>query len=178
MFHLRLREATRANHDRVDAAYSRFVLGDAASFGDFLTAHAAALIPLEEWIDPASLFPDITPRGSALRADLDTLGREMPTPLTVEWPRTDATRWGALYVVEGSRLGGRMLARSLPDGFPRAYLDAPFQSQTWRALLAALDERGASDAWAREALDSAMRTFDLFEQAAGKQAAGKQAVHG
>ena len=42
-----LRERTRTDHDRVDAAFARFDLGDPADYREFLLAQASALLPLE-----------------------------------------------------------------------------------------------------------------------------------
>lgn len=73
-----------------------------------------------------------------------------------------------LYVIEGSRLGGGMLARAVPPDLPRAYLSAIHLSGEWRGFCAALDQ--AADAgdpdWTRRAEAGARRAFMLYQRAA------------
>lgn len=135
-----LRAATRVDHEQVDGAYGRFALGTAEGYRDFLTAHARILPLAERLIDPAALVEGWQGRTQALRDDLAALGGdENPPELDFTLPPGEAARWGALYVIEGSRLGGAVLARSVPQGLPAAYLNARHGSGAWRDLLAKLD---------------------------------------
>ena len=79
-----------------------------------------------------------------------------------------AGRWGALYVIEGSRLGGQLLARSVPTGLPVAYLSSRHRPGEWRALLAAIEARGSEggEAWRAAAVAGAQATFALYGEAA------------
>ena len=117
-----LRAATRDEHARVDAAFSRFDLNRRAGYGGFLSAQARVLPALEAKITAAGLWEAWSPRAPALFADLADLGRgaEAP-PIAVDLP-TDAELWGALYVVEGSRLGGAILAGRVSPEFPKRFL--------------------------------------------------------
>ena len=56
-FHARMRAATRPCHEEVDGLFGRFDLADPASYGAFLTAHAMALVPVEDWADIGRLVP-------------------------------------------------------------------------------------------------------------------------
>ena len=76
--------------------------------------------PLEQALD-ARLGPLVMAgrhRVPALRADLETLGlgaaaiAALPV-CTAAPPASPGAAWGALYVVEGARLGGRVIARDL-----------------------------------------------------------------
>jgi heme oxygenase len=66
------------------------------------------------------------PRLADLEADLDALGTT-PLPLMAELPRFDSVDQliGAMYVIEGSNLGGtvivRLLDESLPAAMPRLF---------------------------------------------------------
>jgi len=122
-----VRRAGRAAHERVDVAFSGFDLGNPASYAAFLDTHAAIVLPLERML-AERVLPPWTPRAECLRGDLSALGRPVPPPLTIAASGAGAAYdgWchGALYVLEGSRLGGRVLAGRVPDGLPHAYLSA------------------------------------------------------
>ena len=110
-----------------------------------------------------------------LRADLLALGLApaevdaLPTcPEAAALAGTDAGAWGSLYVMEGSTLGGKMIARALaeapwlpPGGL--TYFDArgAQTGRLWRALGQALDA-AAPTAAGREALvRGAADAFDV-----------------
>lgn len=163
-----LRASTRDWHTRVDAAYARFTLAERASYRDFLTAHARALIPLEDWIDGARLLPDWRGRSAAVADDLATLAAPPPPCPRIAWPDNEAARWGALYVLEGSRMGAAVLARAVGPDLPTGYLNASAPPGLWRNLVQALERAAASGGplWREQALTGAMRAFALFDSAA------------
>ena len=164
-----LRDATMANHHRVDALFSGFSLDSAAGYGAFLQAHARAVAPLEAVARPES------PRLPQLTEDLAALGLPLPEPLALDTPGGEAFRWGALYALEGSRLGGAMLERRVPPGLPRAYLSSVHGRGGWIAFQQALDaaaEEGGEQ-WVDDAIRGAEAAFALFAAAAnGEQVAG------
>ncbi len=162
-----LREATMAGHQRVDDLFSRFALDTPESYGAFLKAHARALAPLE-----AMARPDAA-RLPKLAQDLTALGEPMPEGLSIHESDSDAFRWGALYALEGSRLGGSVLVRRVPDDLPRAYLSAVHGKGEWQAFQQSLDAaaEGEGDDWIGEAVQGAQAAFALFAAAAsGEQA--------
>jgi heme oxygenase len=164
-----LRSATGGDHDRVDTAYGDFDLAAPDSYRAFLHAHALALPAAEDALAAVPGLPHFRARTPLLAADLAALDEAMPPPLPFALPAGDAAAWGALYVVEGSRLGGIMLARTVPDGLPIAYLGARHLSGEWRELLGALDNAATlagSDVWIDEAITGARATFDLYRRAA------------
>jgi len=161
----RLRSATAADHDAVDAGFGRYNLTDTDDYRAFLIAHARALPAIETWLAAIPGLSAVRSRGAALAEDLAALGEDMPAPMTFDVPASAAAGWGAMYVVEGSRLGGIMLSRSVPDGMPSAYLGAKHLSGEWRALLTAIDEEPADDAWVEEAIVGAKAAFDLYRRA-------------
>jgi heme oxygenase (biliverdin-IX-beta and delta-forming) len=97
-----------------------------------------------------------------LAADLRALGvhepaglpRPEPMPLT-----SAAAAWGSLYVIEGSTLGGQLIARRVRAelGFEGRYHGAygGDTGRMWRAFRAGLNEVADADA----AVDGARRTF-------------------
>jgi heme oxygenase len=162
----RLRAATKANHEAVDAAFGRFQLTDAAAYGAFLTAHARALPAVEAALADIPGIPPLRPRTPLLRDDLSGLGVPTPEPLPLPIPTDSATAFGMAYVIEGSRLGGGMLARQVPAGLPHAYLAATHLSGEWRAFGQALDAAAGDDAWTERAIAGARHIFDLYAEAA------------
>lgn len=168
-----LRAATRAEHERLDALFAGFDLADPASYRAFLTAHAMALPSVEAALDAggfANALPDWPERrrGGALAADLAALGVPPPSPLTAPPLATPAARWGAAYVLEGSRLGGAFLARQVAAGLPLTYLGTPQPPGRWRQFLSGLDTAVIEPQDRSVAYDSARATFALFE-AAGRR---------
>lgn len=165
----RLREATGAAHDHVDAAFGAHDLSSPKAYRAFLIAHARALPAAEAVMAALPFAATLTPRRPALAADLAALGEPLPAPLPFAPGEDEATRWGVLYVVEGSRLGGAMLARQVPDTLPHAYLDAVHPPGQWRAIRAALDAGAAGrDAdWHARMVAGALETFALYARAAG-----------
>lgn len=169
--HKLLRDATSARHGRVDAAFSVFNLGMRDGYRNFLAAQAAAYLPVEAALENAGasqLLSDWASRkrGAVLLDDMRMLGLKpdllQPEPVF----RKQAGMWGAFYVVEGSRLGGRVLAKSVPPGLPTAFLLHTVQKSAWRSLLDQLDRALANEVDRKEAVVAARTVFDLFENAA------------
>lgn len=163
-----LRSATAAKHDAVDKAFSRFDLRDARSYGHFLIAHARALPGVESALGACTGLPPFVPRAGLLRADLAALGLSMPAMLPFASPGSEAAGFGALYVIEGSRLGGTVLAKRVPASLPRAYLSAAHLPGGWRAFGEVLDHAGQAGGpnWIEQAIEAAEATFDLYAAAA------------
>lgn len=171
-----LRGATAAAHARVDAGFGGFALDSLAGYSRFLQAQAAAFLPVEAALDRAraeETIPDWPQRRRAalLRSDLADLAvtaSALPEPELA----TPAEIAGAVYVIEGSRLGGAMLVRGVSPDLPTRFLSAPQGAGAWRALLDRLDHLFFDDnASIEEAIHAAGRVFALFERAA-EQAVG------
>ncbi|WP_380783719.1 biliverdin-producing heme oxygenase [Sphingomonas sp. R86520] len=161
----RLRAATASDHDAVDAGFGRYDLTDAADYRAFLVAHARALPAVEAWLRDIPGLPAFRDRGNLLADDLAALGEPMPKPMRFATAPSTAAGWGAMYVVEGSRLGGIMLSRSVPKGMPSAYLGAKHLPGEWRDLLAAIDAQAADEAWVEQAVVGAKAAFALYRSA-------------
>lgn len=184
--HKKLREATAAAHERVDAAFAGFDLTDRADYARFLMAHAEVVWPLEAALPGERIVDDweARKRGDLLREDLAFL---RPAPADRQ-PEALAARdaglreedaegdipaiAGALYVLEGSRLGGRFIARSVPPAFPRAYLDAHQGADKWQQLLCRIDAILQESAAFDVALATAHEAFAAFERSARRWAKG------
>lgn len=168
-----LRAATRGAHDRVDALFSGFDLARPDDYRRFLAAQAAAFLPAEAALDHAGagrLFPGWSEarRAHLLAADLDDLGMARPDPAAAPAFASPAAVAGAVYVLEGSRLGGALLSRRLAPGLPGRFLSAGLPPGGWRAFLARLEQLLGTDVERREAVASAEGMFLLFASAVAR----------
>lgn len=132
---LRLREATRASHDRVEGEL-RLLDGSLTPhryrevLGRFYGYYAVLEPALDAWHRREGLLDWPARRKlHLLAADLGELGWGGPAtadlPLCAEVPaiRSSGEALGALYVVEGATLGGAVIARRLrAQGFPASVL--------------------------------------------------------
>ena len=152
----------------VDDAFSGYDLTELSGYRRFLLAHALALPAAEAALAPRLELPRWRERASLLAADLAELNETMPVPLPFDLPPAVGAAWGALYVTEGSRLGGIVLARRVPSSYPARYLGARHESDEWRALLGAIDttsDAGSSE-WIDGAIAGAVACFTLYQKAA------------
>ena len=165
-----LRSATADWHDRVDRAFSSFDLSDRGSYGRFLAAQAGAHIAVETALDAGNAgsvladWPDRR-RAQLLRDDLAALGVDVPHVTPIAPFEGAAATLGAVYVLEGSRLGGALLRRSVPAGYPTTFLGAG-DPAGWRRLLDILDQKVRTADETSAATNAACRVFMLFERAA------------
>jgi heme oxygenase len=166
--HAALRAATAADHERVDRLFSRFDLGSDADYRLFLTAQAAAHLPLERALEVAGAGELILDwadrrRSELLLADLEELGIEPPPSVPPPPVDGEPAILGAAYVLEGSRLGGAFLKRGLAPRAPRRFLAAPQEAGAWRKLLAKLEESLYEPTRVEEACETARQVFMRFE---------------
>lgn len=176
-----LKQETEGHHNRLDTALSELNLAKASDYGRFLRIHAAALLPVERQLERAGVAAllDDWPRRSrraSLEADLSTLGLALPAPVAFA-PLTDADEMlGALYVLEGARLGHAVLLRQLPQDAPTrgatAFLSHGQGERLWGAFLAVLAGHAPTQAGRERMVAAARRTFAAFEQAMDTLAAG------
>jgi heme oxygenase len=184
-----LRAATRAAHTGLEQLPAAKAMAGGtvdrptyvALLGRLYWVHAAFEAAIERTPDLAAVWPPEAVRAMAVARDLSVLGADpVPEPTVVtEWVKQvsdlgrPAAAWaGVGYVLEGSRLGGRVLvgpvaqALNLPAGagvgldYHREGLDDPGGRWTRvRAALAAAD-RTPEDRAALVA--AAVATFDLM----------------
>lgn len=110
-------------------------------------------------------------RSHLLRADLASLGETTEAPMApLRAFGTAAQALGALYVAEGSTLGGRHLARALDTLLPPGIEGRRFllghgerHGEMWRTCCAALEVCDATPAGRADMLRGAEDTFAAFE---------------
>ncbi|WP_284054902.1 biliverdin-producing heme oxygenase [Stakelama marina] len=134
-------------------------------------------MPLEAALDAAGAaqlvedWPERR-RGDALLDDLSRLDCMLPVLDQMQVAGTSEIA-GTLYVLEGSRLGGRFLARRVPDNLPSNYLDLHQSPDKWRTLLAKLDSLLYQPAELSNAVAVARSVFRRFD-AAGRRWLAKE----
>lgn len=175
----RLRAATEHQHERVDSLFGRLDLAQEADYRLFLTSHAAALLPMEQWLESraGAVIDDwaARARGAALRADLAAMDIPVPPGEPFAPPASPPSIGGILYVLEGSKMGGRVLARQVGPGLPREYLGAAGNSTGWKTLISRLDDIVVTGEDVSAATRSASLAFDRF-LTAGMMALGRVGI--
>lgn len=162
--------ATQACHDELDARASRLDLTNRNDYLQFLRASLRALAPLEIAMEAAGVERVIDDwenrrRLPLLQADLLACGEmtevaALPTPTF-----TETEMLGALYVLEGSRLGARVLLKRIAaSGDTRIFCTTNYLSAgdpvLWTQFLRVLEAHPASDL--TPLIRGARTAFDLF----------------
>lgn len=161
-----LKAATDDVHRELDDRLSRLDLSEPADYRRFLRIHARAVPPVEAELAKAGLDALVSGwckgrRGPAIKSDLAALGDEMPPPAELPPIAGVGELLGTAYVLEGSRLGGRVLRHRVGEGLPSSFLSEP-ETNPWPALIAVMDRQLYSDSLVGEAKSAARRCFTLF----------------
>jgi heme oxygenase len=171
-----LKDATAADHARLDDRLGAFDLHDLGGYRRFLEANAAALLPLEGALVAAgvrNILPewDRHRRSRAILSDLAAIGG---TPRLLDPPVLNGrfAVLGTLYVLEGSRLGAAYLLRHVRRASdPRilgasTYLAHGAGQHLWRDFLVVLESHADELDNQEDVIEPARRAFDLFSRAA------------
>jgi len=174
-----LRAEGGALHQQVDATFGRYALQTRPHYVAFLQAHAQALMGLEVLLERSGverLLPDWAERRrtSVLGDDLQHLGAVRPAPVAFERTLDEGECWGVAYVLEGSRLGSRLLDRHVGESDDeavreaRAYLGHVPPKAAWPQFLERLDHAGRDPLLHPGMLAGQRLAFEVF-LAAGLQ---------
>jgi heme oxygenase len=179
-----LREATeRAQHALESTWLHQQVRSNDVTLLDyrhFLQAQLTVFVPWVECL-PAALREasgcDPAARLDALHLDLaalhdDVIDEPARASFSFDWPPASAEWWGALYVMEASRLDGRTTARHLREQLGLCvagalrFLDPPNDAAqpAWATLLHRL-EAAVDESAREEAVAGALVTFAHFHAA-------------
>lgn len=178
--HATLRSATRERHERLDSSLR---IGSAdAGYADYVAYVAALggwLRPVEDalWARdwPASLRPDLR-RDKSARIDRDlaaarAMGEQAPAASVCDnlpaVGRSRAYDAGVMYVIEGSQLGGRMMAKRLRQAWPGRqfhYMEGygADLGALWKDFMAFLAEELESQDDVDQAVAGALDAFDTL----------------
>jgi heme oxygenase len=175
-----IRAETRAAHRAIDhhpllAPLVRDGL-TARIYGDALAALYAPLQVLEEWVVPLATLErgwvSYQSRLSLLAADLAVLERT-PIPMRIEQVPVIGIpeRFGLLYVLEGSRLGGAMIGRQLAksqlaknmySGVPQHFFADHQSVEHWQSFWVALTAQQFSEAELERVVAGAHAGFSVY----------------
>jgi heme oxygenase len=171
-----LREATQPAHTRL---HGHPGLGAVQAGTIDRMSYRALLSRLYGFYAAFEAAAELAPERSLwLAADLRTLGvadqalAALPRCLDLPSLETPHRKLGALYVVEGSTLGGRELAKRLDHLFGPAEMNGrrffggreTDTGQAWRAFTDRLDEAARQSATQAEMIAAAAETFAAFER--------------
>ncbi len=116
---------------------------------------------------------ELSPRIERLAADLSDLGRPAPRVSRTAVPDSDerAAWWGRVYVLEGSRQGGAVIARCvlsvLGDTVPCRFFAEPIPADDLpgdsRALMARLENELEDHVALEQAVESARAAFAAYQ---------------
>ncbi len=168
-----LRSATAALHERVDAYFAQFLQQGDKGYERFLLSSASAILPLEDALDKAgvsAVLPDWDERSrsAALKSDLAELSLAPPVVDGVAGlplPSDEAYLFGVLYVLEGSRLGARVISRELEQGqraVPKRYLSHGEGKPLWQSFVKQLEASEASRSNPEMVIAGAHAAFGMF----------------
>lgn len=162
-----LRHATMADHQEIDALGQDFDLSTPAGYGAFLMAHAAVLPGLEDAVSHGPVPPDwpMRLRAQDLAADLSGMGLALPAQTAALDLPSAGMRIGALYVLEGSRLGGAVLRRRVQatqPGAPCAFLAHGAEARLWPSFVGWLDSVVLDEEELDKAAHGARSVFSVF----------------
>jgi heme oxygenase len=163
-----LRAKTAQVHEALDSNL-KHAFGQVDQYVAFLRASHRVLSSLNDKL--SSLCQVSTAERSAqVAADLQALGHEAPSAAPEAWTPTEvAEAMGCAYVVEGSRLGGLVLARVVERDLgltATSYLrgTGPQTKELWRSFMTQLDAWGerAQPAERQSAISGAIATFTAY----------------
>lgn len=174
-----LRQATADRHRSIEALlaldspldtdrYGRVLQGFGAFLAGWEPLVLAAVAPADAaWVSARSRQP-------MLLADLQALGLSLPhrlAPLRLPSLPDAASAWGSMYVLEGSALGGQVIAKSLERQLRIGRSSGAAYFHGWGDATGAMwkqfrdrieHEVGGDDAATRRACQAAVATFDCL----------------
>lgn len=170
-----LRQQTRREHIRTEAVYTDFDLQTLQGYIRFLIAQASAGLAVEQSLESAGVTEVVEDWPDRRRSQLlrDDLARLNVDGIALQPPRSLGSKaeiMGAVYVLEGSRLGGNILRKRVYRSAPTRFLDAKAKPGAWKAFLASLETQLPGKEEIGLAVGAARGVFATY-QAAGLAAA-------
>ncbi len=159
-----VRAATLADHQRTEDNFASLLAGLPNTYASYLLVHAAAFPAVGRALAPMAEWTPWELRWIDLQADLKSLGLAPPVPLDIAPARTADEALGMIYVLEGSRMGGALILKSIPDDLPAAYLRGSLDVSPWKRLKDIL--AGAEPDRADGVVAGARTAFGAFSTAA------------
>lgn len=168
----RLKEATRQLHEQIEAENpAKYIIDHTI---DLETYRLLLLQNYLAYKNTESAIAEVLPEYEGnkfllLEKDLEKLGVKKAAPILEFTCHTKAEAFGAAYVVEGSALGGMVLAKHLSKCPALSDIDQHFffngnreNIQAWNRFKKALSEYDFSEEEKIEATEKAKETFRFF----------------
>ncbi|UJQ95245.1 biliverdin-producing heme oxygenase [Mariluticola halotolerans] len=158
-------------HERLDRAMTLERMETVDDYRRHLRYHARVLVPLEKALQTnphVSALPDAARRwrSAALLDDLRVLGESQPEKVETAIRVTLGAFAGAIYVLEGSRLGAKVLLRQLDAqadrDLPVAFLSHGADEKFWPSFVNWLNSREWSPSDLAEMRESAQAVFSAY----------------
>lgn len=177
----KLRSATRPMHEELDSSMMPYIksIQSEEAYCRLLAAFYGFFKPLYEKIDAhlqTSFLPDYNTRRkpddilqnlSRLSCPVSLTDRSEQLPLI----NSNASAFGALYVMEGSTLGGLMIKKMLAEQTGLADDQLSFFAgygkatrERWNIFIEALNTTAQSEEEEQSAIDAASQTFLYFKE--------------
>lgn len=171
-----LQSATAPLHARVDRFMSALLQQRVGGYEQFLAHSAEAIFPLELALGKAGVSSILADwpqrsRAAALHADLRALSLTAPaatSPSNASIFCDEASMFGAVYVLEGSRLGATVIHRLLREASSGksqdalSYLTHGQGMQLWPTFLQELEASDAVRHRPEAAIAGAITAFETF----------------
>lgn len=170
-----IKEATKSAHQQLEVVVVKKLkaIRTNTDYADLLKHFYAYFSKVEQAIAPyitKEVLPDYGERRTSiyLKQDIEALGFDTNSLPHAQAPgiNSAAEAMGALYVMEGSIMGGKIIVQMLFKGgitegvsFFSGYGEAT--GSMWASFIEALNKTGASNPQA--AIDAANKTFSQFE---------------
>ena len=172
-----LREATKASHETLDAAFGSLDMSDRDDYVRFLSGHSVGLAPMfaafRSFVEDelGLVCPDYP---AMLREDLAQLQVDA-SALPNVMAQGDLSPAATGYVVSGSRLGLAVIGRSgywgRDHGVPSSYMEDAQGHAVWKATVASLKQTEMTEDEAAPERAAAVAAFDTFRAAFDASAA-------
>jgi heme oxygenase len=174
----KIKDATKTGHLKLEKIVVRELKSIKSNndYAAFLRKFYIYFSQVERTIAPYindRLLPDYTERrnSSYLKADIESLGASINETPVVEVPVISNTveAFGALYVMEGSIMGGRIIIQMLEklgieDGLSFFSGYGQETGQKWGIFTKVMNETATTREGEDQAIDTANETFHLFEK--------------
>lgn len=169
----RLRAETAQLHTHVDNRFRQLLLQSEEGYAHFLAVSAGAILPIENALEAsnvAAVLPDWPQRrrAPALEADLAALALPIPSATPTFQVRSEASMFGILYVLEGSRLGAKAILHAMDKASSpvsrsaRRYLSHGVGQPLWQTFLARLEASPEANRNGDDVMAGARAAFRMF----------------
>lgn len=174
----KVRTATHSLHHALDQAMMPYIaaIRSKEDYAALLLAFYGFFKPVYDNIDTyidTSFLPDYKNRRRPewILHDLDAMEVEYTLPVCGQLPliKDNASAFGALYVLEGSTMGGVMIKKMIGDklqrdsGFSFFYGYGRQTREQWNAFIEAFNQLDKHNSADNEVVETAAATFVLFK---------------